>query len=288
MKTKPVVLGVASCAAILTLAAFWYYLSAGKRVTMVTDKYIFSAVNDPQFHGEGFVVTFQNGREIFAYSSPEEDPHAIENVRRKLFSAARTKVPVSYPVRLFPRVSLYLASKYDLGAEHQLLPARAYDALAEKTRQRGLHKKLALLSHQLFNVASSGTRFSCRRITGIDGLTRTTGGSVYLITVHFAEGDPLNIGLATTTPGGTQLLTSLSMEIKRFAGTDAWLVAEDPQLQHEIFTTAGVRSGWVANVTNVSLESEGRTVRVVDMIPSSAAEENSEEFMAGHQGSQRL
>src|SRR5262249_19730864 len=98
--------------------------------------------------------------------------------------------------------------------------------------------------------------FPCDQIAAIDPITETTGGSVYVFTVHFLKDlNDLNLGLGTVTPNGMQLLEDFKTQVTACKGTAGSIKASDLQYQEEIYTYDGIRSGWVANISRVNLSS---------------------------------
>ena len=250
---KDVLLLGASLLLLLGLIVMKDWAPVKKQITFVTDKYIFSGVDDQNFEGEGFFVTLQNGEELFVTSAFRDNPHDIENVRRKLFGAIKTKGLLTCPLPSY-EVDVFLATKYDLRAENRVLTEKEYQNLATKVRERSVHKKIRPIRYQEIEVPQSGMRFSCQEMAEVDGLTMTTGGSVFLITVHFNSVEPLNIGLATNTPDGKEKLLNLSKKIEGLKGTNASITAKNVSYQHEIYTTHGIRTGWVANIADITIQ----------------------------------
>ncbi|MDP2939040.1 MAG: hypothetical protein Q8O13_03010 [Candidatus Omnitrophota bacterium] len=234
------------------LFIFLKSVSAKPQVTIITDKYIFSAVDDNNFIGEGFFVTLETGNDLFIYSKPGDNPHDIENARRKFLAIAKGEGSVEFP--LAKTVSLYLATKYDLGMEHRILSADTYRALAEETRKRGYHKNAEIVYFRDINFSENEIKILCKDIKEIDKLTMTTGGSVFIITINSSGGQSLSIGDSTTNPDAKSQLSDLLKEIKNLIGTDKVIVAKKVSYQDAIYTTDGVRSGWVANIADVSIE----------------------------------
>ncbi len=246
---------------LICVFAFLKLNSLSFKVTIVTDKLIFSQVNNDNFIGEGFFVTLQNGNELFIYSTPENNPHDIENSRRKFFAIAKGngwfKLPLIKTIRMFllPKtVRLNLASKYDLGMEHQVLSADIYRALAEEVRKKGYYKKVCIVYFKDITFSKNEVKISCKDITGIDKLTMTTGGSVFVLTVNTKDGKALNIGISTQNPNAESELLNLLEKIKNLVGTDKVIIAKNVSYQDAIYTFKGVRSGWVVNISDVSVE----------------------------------
>ncbi|MFH1016847.1 MAG: hypothetical protein V1798_01540 [Pseudomonadota bacterium] len=78
---------------------------------------------------------------------------------------------------------------------------------------------------------------------------------MYIFTVHFSDGlEDLNLGLGTVTPNGMGLLTDFMNQVKSCAGTEGMISASGLQFQEQIYTFAGCRSGWVANISTVHIE----------------------------------
>jgi len=225
--------------------------------TMVTDTYIFSLTHDENFFGEGFFCTLQSGNEIFIYSKSQDNPHDIANTRRKIHAIIKGAGSFNYSTP--QTMDAYLATKYDLGAENRLLPENYYKILADETIKRGLHKNITMVYYRVLNFSENELKFTCNEITSIDGVTMTTGGSVYLFTINRKDGESLNILIDATFNNASQQLSNFMQEIQSLVGSDAIITTKDVQFQSVIYTRDGVRSGWTTFKDSVILSEAYKT-----------------------------
>jgi hypothetical protein len=82
----------------------------------------------------------------------------------------------------------------------------------------------------------------------------TTGGSVYVLTVHFKDGEPLSLVVAASLPDAQEKLIAMKALLEEAARTSRRIRAENLQYHLEFFTTEGTRSGWSTFVDKVSVE----------------------------------
>ncbi len=219
----------------------------------ISSLHIFSSVADQNFEGEGFFLTLKDGGELFIYSKFTDNPHDIVNTARKI--SATIKGAGSFTYSSDKEIDLYLVSKYDLGAEHRISSPDEYKNLAIKTREEGHSKKVHIIYYKELTFSDGELKFSGKNIGKIDhDVTVTTGGSVYLITVNMKEGDPLNIIIPTSVQDGEKQLSDLAKQIETIIGTDKVLIAKSVSYTDPIYTTSGIRKGWVTFTSNIEIE----------------------------------
>lgn len=162
----------------------------------ITHTFIYRSAHRPGFEGEGFFLTLPGGQELFVLSSPDDNPHDIANLKRSLQAVRKVGAALVPPPTETEEV--YLSTKYDLGAEHRVLSPAEIHALADEVVRREKHRVVAWVKYRDLQVPSVTLRFSCGEIEGMDPITMTTGGSVYVLTVHFKDGEALSLVVAAS------------------------------------------------------------------------------------------
>jgi len=218
----------------------------------ITHTFIYRSASQPGFEGEGFFLTLSGGQEVFVLSSPEDNPHDIANLKRSL-QAVRKVGANAVPPRTESE-EVYLSTKYDLDAEHRVLSPTEIHALAEEVVKRGKRKAVAWVNYRHLQVPSVTLNFPCGGIEGMDPITMTTGGSVYVLTLHFQDGEALSLVEATALPNAQDKLIAKKALLEEAARTSKMIRAENLQYHREFFTTDGIRSGWSTFVDKVSVE----------------------------------
>jgi hypothetical protein len=218
----------------------------------ITHTFIFRSARQPGFEGEGFFLTLAGGQELFVLSSPDDNPHDIANLKRSLQAVRKVGATVVPPPTESEEV--YLATKYDLDAEHRALSPTEIHALAEEVVNRGKRRTVAWVNYRHLQVPSVTLNFSSGGIERMDPITMTTGGSVYVLTIHFKEGEALSLVVATSLPDAQEKLIEKKALLEEAARTSKWIRAENLQYHREFFTTEGTRSGWSTFVDQVSVE----------------------------------
>jgi hypothetical protein len=218
----------------------------------ITHTFIFRSTNQPEFEGEGFFLTLAGGQEVFVLSSPEDNPHDIANLKRSLQAVRKVGAAVDPPRT--ESEEIYLSTKYDLNAEHRVLSPAEIHALAEEVVMRGKRREVVWVNYRHLQVPSVTLKFSCRGMERMDPITMTTGGSVYVLTIHFKDGEALSMVEATSLPDAQDKLIAKKALLEEAAWTSKMIRAENLQYHREFFTTEGIRSGWSTFVDKVSLE----------------------------------
>jgi hypothetical protein len=218
----------------------------------ITHTFIFRSAHQPGFEGEGFFLTLPGGQEIFVLSSPDDNPHDIANLKRSLQAVRKVGATVAPPRTESEEV--YLSTKYDLGAEHRVLSPTEIHALADEVVRREKHRTVAWVKYRHLQVPSVTLSFSCEGIEGMDPVTMTTGGSVYVLTIHFKDGEALSLVEATSLPDAQDKLIAKKALLEKAARTSKRIRAENLQYHLEFFTTEGPRSGWSTFVDKISVE----------------------------------
>jgi hypothetical protein len=218
----------------------------------ITHTFIFRSAHHPGFEGEGFFLTLPGGREIFVLSSPDDNPHDIANLKRSLQAVRKVGASVVPPRTESEEV--YLSTKYDLEAEHRVLSPTEIHALADEVVRREKRRAVAWVKYRDLQLPSVTLNFSCGGIEGVDPIAMTTGGSVYVLTIHFKDGEPLSLVVAASLPDAQDKLIAKKALLEEAARTSKRIRAENLQYHREFFTTAGIRSGWSAFVDKVSIE----------------------------------
>jgi hypothetical protein len=218
----------------------------------ITHTFIFRSAHQPEFEGEGFFLTLPGGREVFVLSSPEDNPHDIANLKRSLQAVRKVGATVVPPRT--ESEEIYLSTKYDLESEHRVLSPTEIHALAEEVVRRGKRRAVAWVNYRHLQVPSVTLDFSCEGIERIDPITMTTGGSVYVLTIHFKDGEALSLVEATALTNAQEKLIAKKALLEEAARTSKMIRAENLQYHREFFTTDGTRSGWSTFVDKVSVE----------------------------------
>jgi hypothetical protein len=219
----------------------------------VSEKYIFSNKTDANIEGEGFFVKIDEAKEIFIASRFLDNPHDIENIRRKFLAVVRGVNHFDY-ISSDP-MTVFMETKQSLDAENTILSENEYKALAKQVRALAHEKNISLVYYKDIRFSLTEVGFLCSAISSIDEITETTGGSVYVFAVHFSnDTQDLNLGLGTITENGTQLLMDFRASVQACAGSEKDIVASDLQFQEQIYTFAGTLSGWVANISGVTIQ----------------------------------
>ncbi|OGP77679.1 MAG: hypothetical protein A2Z40_01680 [Deltaproteobacteria bacterium RBG_19FT_COMBO_60_16] len=218
----------------------------------ITHTFIFRSAHQLTFEGEGFFLALPGGQEVFVLSSPEDNPHEIANLKRSLQAVRKVGATVVPPRTESEEV--YLSTKYDLGAEHRVLSPTEIHALAEEVVRRGNRRAVAWVNHRHLQVPSVTLNFSCGGMEGMDPITMTTGGSVYVLTIHFKDGEALSLVEAASLPNAQDKLIAKKALLEEAARTSKMIRAENLQYHREFFTTEGPRSGWSTFVDKVSVE----------------------------------
>ena len=218
----------------------------------ITHTFIYRSAHHPEFEGEGFFLALPGGQELFVLSSPDDNPHDIANLKRSLQAVRKVGATVVPPPTKSEEV--YLSTKYDLDAEHRVLSPTEIHALAEEVVKRGKRRAVAWVNYRYLHVPSVTLNFSCEGIEGMDPITMTTGGSVYVLTIHFKDGEALSLVVATSHPNAKDKLIEKKVLLEEAARTSKMIRAENLQYHREFFTTAGTRRGWSTFVDKVSVE----------------------------------
>lgn len=77
---------------------------------------------------------------------------------------------------------------------------------------------------------------------------------MYVLTIHFKDGEPLSLVVATSHPTAQEKLNAIKALLEDAARTSKRIRAENLQYPREFFTTAGTRSGWSTFVDQISVE----------------------------------
>jgi len=218
----------------------------------ITHTFIFRSAHQPGFEGEGFFLTLPGGQEVFVLSDPDDNPHDIANLKRSL-QAVRKVGAIVVPPRTESE-EVHLATKYDLDAENRVLSPTEIHALAEEAVKRGKRRTVSWVNYRHLQVPSVTLHFSCGGIEGMDPITMTTGGSVYVLTIHFKDGEALSLVVAASLPDAQDKLIAMKVLLEEAARTSKRIRAENLQYHREFFTTGGTRSGWSTFVDKVSVE----------------------------------
>ena len=218
----------------------------------ITHTFIFRSVLRAGFEGEGFFLTLPGGQAVFVQSAPEDNPHDIANLKRSLQAVRKAGARVDIPWTAAEEV--FLATKYELNAEHRALAPDEIHALAEIVARRGERRAVAWVNYRNLQVPSVTLSFSARGIVGMDPVTMTTGGSVHVLTIHFSDGDALSLVAAASRPDAQERLNAKKAALEEAARTAKMIRAEDLQYHQEFFTIDGIRRGWSAFVDKVSIE----------------------------------
>ena len=126
-------------------------------------------------------------------------------------------------------------------------------------------------------VSEGELKFFGKDIIRVGEITMTTGGSVYLITVEMAEGEPLNIVSGTIEENGRQSLLDLGDKIREVIGTDKVVVVNTVSYQDPIYTVDGVRYGWSVFHFNVHIEEPEEVIEEpVKLIENPKKDQNEE------------
>jgi len=88
----------------------------------------------------------------------------------------------------------------------------------------------------------------------MDPITMTTGGSVYVLTIHFKDAEALSLVVATSLPNAQEKLIAIKALLEEAARTSRRIRAENLQYHREFFTTGGTHSGWSTFADRVSVE----------------------------------
>ncbi len=218
----------------------------------ITHTFIFRSAHRPGFEGEGFFLSLPGGQEVFVLSSPEDNPHDIANLKRSLQAVRKVGATVVPPRT--ESEEIYLSTKYDLDSEHRVLSPMEIHALAEEVVRRGKRRAVAWVNYRRLQVPSVTQKFSCGGIERMDPITMTTGGSVYVLTIHFKDGEALSLVEATALANAQEKLIAKKALLEKAARTSKMIRAENLQYHREFFTTDGTRSGWSTFVDKVSIE----------------------------------
>jgi hypothetical protein len=218
----------------------------------ITHTFIFRSVLRPGFEGEGFFLALPGGQAVFVQSAPDDNPHDIANLKRSLQAVRKAGKRVDLPRTATEEV--FLATKYALNAEHRALTPDEIHELAETVARRGERRTVTWVNYRNLQVPSMTLSFSARGIVELDPVTMTTGGSVYVLTIHFTDGDALSLVAAASRPDAQDRLNAKKAVLERAARTSKMIRAEDLQYHREFFTIDGVRRGWSAFVDKVSIE----------------------------------
>jgi len=243
-----------------------YYIAktsdSSKKVKYVTSLFIFSEVSDETFQGEGFFAGLADGGEVFIYADFDDNPGDIANTARKLSAYVQGEGQFSYSNDQTKTV--FVTRKYDLNsqmldqygvcAEHNLLAPEKYYFLADQVIKIGNKKDVKIIYYKDLTFPEVKLIFSGNQIKEISNLTGTTGGSVYLFTVYLNDNKPLNIVGGTIDPKAKEILTGLMDNIQAIKGTDGYITVTAPSFQEQIYTFAGVRTGWTAFYNQVYID----------------------------------
>jgi len=218
----------------------------------ITHTFIFRSARQPGFEGEGFFLTLPGDKEVFVLSSADDNPHDIANLKRSLQAVRKVGATVVPPRTESEEV--YLSTKYDLEAEHRVLSPTEIHALADEVVRREKGRTVAWVKYRDLQVPSVTLKFSCGGIDRMDPITMTTGGSVYVLTIHFKDGEALSLVEATSLPNAQDKLNAKKTLLEEAARTSKRIRAENLQYHLEFFTTEGIRNGWSTFVDKVSIE----------------------------------
>ena len=220
---------------------------------VVSTLYIFSGVDDPNFRGEGFFVRLSNNDELFIYNDDFSDnPHNIANAARRFLARLKGYGKFSYTNE--KEIELYISSKYNLGAENRISSKEEYEELAKTTYEMGEIKKVNAVDYNDLVFGEEERIFYAKEIKSIEEITMTTGGSVYLITVNFGNEDPLNIDMPTYVDNAENELKNLKEQLESIKGTDKKIIVDSLSYVDIIYTTSGIRHGWVTFTVNIKIE----------------------------------
>ena len=151
----------------------------------VSEKYIISNELDPSIEGEGFFVTIDPSTEIFVAGQFQDNPHDIENARRKFMAIIRGVNHFNYfssePMKVF------LETKANLGVENASLDQSTYEDLAAEVRRLGKTKEISLVYFKDIEMILSEVSYPCSAIESVDPIVMTSGGLVYVFAVHFND-----------------------------------------------------------------------------------------------------
>lgn len=218
----------------------------------ITHTFIFRSAQRPAFEGEGFFLTLPGGQDAFVVSAPEDNPHDIANLKRSLQAVRKAGArPIVPDTR---QEEIFLATKYALDAEHRALGPDEIRALANEVVRRGERRAVSWVDFRRLKLPSVTLSFPAKGIEGIDPITMTTGGSVYVLTVRFKDGEPLSLVVAASRPDAQDRLFAKKALLEDAARTSMTIRAVDVQYHVEFFTNAGIRSGWSAFADKVRVE----------------------------------
>ncbi|MFH1016846.1 MAG: hypothetical protein V1798_01535 [Pseudomonadota bacterium] len=105
----------------------------------VSEKFIFSTVKDEAVEGEGFLVDLGNGKKFVAADRFQDNPHDIENARRRFMAVLRGVNEFDYYAT--EPLQVFMEYKSVLGFENVLLSEAEYKALAARVRELGKRKR---------------------------------------------------------------------------------------------------------------------------------------------------
>ncbi len=235
---------------IIVVVALLIIARGKNAVTSITDKYVFSEVGNDEFIGEGFFVNLTNGKEYFIYSLPDDDPHKLENLRRRFFAISKSNQSFRY--KSMKRNNIYLTTKYDLSAEHRLLSRYDYEYLAKLARERkNFRNNVNMVYQQDIEGSDLSIKILGSDIIRIDQIAMTSGGSAFYRTIHRKNGEPISIVTSTSRPNAKEILDDIVEQLASLFNTNKQITFLDVTYQHGVPEDFG----WIVGFDKIYVES---------------------------------
>jgi hypothetical protein len=238
-------------------------ISPNSDIIYASYNHIFSEVDNPVFKGEAFYITYRDGRRVYIYSNFNDNPHDIANTQRKIQAIIKGTGSLEYSNSR--KISVHIASKVSFNKyfgfggcypEHSLLSVEEYENLANIVLSEPI-QNIELVYYKDLKFPDTNTVFNAEEIVSWDELSWTTGGSSNVFTIHFKRGAPLNIHMGTPQNDAAyneDKFNQLISDIKSAKGAEKLIIAKSINYQEKMYTTSGVRSGWVAHYTHIIIE----------------------------------